>query len=169
MNFEPNNTLGYWLFYAQRCVAYALADTLRATCVDQGKAYVVTPPQWGVMALLQGGGAMTVGTISLMRGIDAPTVTGIVKRLEQSGLIERLHDREDRRVVKAYLTPEGENILGVLNPVVEAFNHHMLEDLSEAEQKTLLGNLQRIVMNLTDVAEGTGDRFRLLPGNLNFD
>jgi DNA-binding MarR family transcriptional regulator len=169
MNFDPNNNFGYWLFYAQRCVAYALADVLRATCVEQGKAYVVTPPQWGVMALLHGGNAMTVGTIGQLRGIDAPTVTGIIKRLEQNGLIERHHDREDRRVVKVQLTSEGENILRILSPAVETFNYHMLQGLSETERKTFLENLQRIIVNLTDVSEGTGDRFKLLPGTLNFD
>ncbi len=30
-----------------------------------------------------------------------------VKRLEQSGLVVRLHDRQDRRIVKVYLTDEG--------------------------------------------------------------
>ena len=169
MNINQDDNLGYWLFYAQRCVAYAFAEVLRATCVEQGKSYMVTPPQWGVMALLSGSASMTVGTISRMRGIDAPTVTGIIKRLEQNGLVERHNDREDRRVVKAYLTTEGENILRVLNPAVEAFNHHMLQGLSEGERKTFLEHLQRIIVNLNDVAEGTGDRFRLLPGHLNFD
>ena len=169
MNFESDNNLGYWLFYAQRCVAYAFADILRTTCIEQEKPYVVTPPQWGVMALLHESDSVTVGTISQKRGIDPPTVTGILKRLEQNGLVERRNDREDRRVVKVYLTTEGENILRVLRPAVEEFNHHMLQGLSEAERKTFLENLQRIIVNLTDVAEGTGDRFRLLPGNLNFD
>lgn len=169
LNINSDGMLGYWLFYAQRCVAYAFADVLRATCMEQGKSYVVTPPQWGALALLYGSNGMTVGTISQRRAIDPPTVTGIIKRLEQNGLVERRNDREDRRVVKVYLTTEGENILCILTPAVEAFNHHMLQGLSEAERKTFLENLQRIIVNLTDVAEGTGDRFRLLPGNLNFD
>lgn len=169
MNIDPNNNLGYWLFYAQRCVAYAFADVLRTVCVEQGKAYVVTPPQWGAMALLYGCDGMTIGAISQKRGVDAPTITGIIKRLEQSGLVERRNDREDRRVVKVYLTSEGEQITRILNPAVEQFNHAMLQGLSEDERKTFLENLQRIIVNITDVAEGTGDRFRLLPGNLVFD
>ncbi len=169
MNINSVDNLGYWLFYAQRCVAYALADMLKARCMEQGKLYIVTPPQWGVIALLHESDGMTVGTISQMRGIDPPTVTGIIKRLEQNGLVERHNDRKDRRVVKVYLTTEGESILRILNPAVEAFNHSMLQGLSEGEQKTFLENLQRIIVNLTDVAEGNGDRFRLLPGNLNFD
>ncbi len=169
MNFESDNNLGYWLFYAQRCVAYAFADILRTTCIEQEKPYVVTPPQWGVLAVLHGSDGMTVGTISQRRGLDAPTITGIIKRLEQNGLVERQHDREDRRVVKVYLTSEGEHIVDVLTSNAEEFNRRMLQGLSEAEQKTFLETLQRIIVNLTDVAEGTGDRFRLLPGNLNFD
>lgn len=169
MNLDPDTGLGYWLFYAQRCMAYAFADVLRDACVEQGKSYVVTPPQWGVLALLYGSDGITIGTISQRRGVDAPTITGIIKRLEQSGLVERQHDREDRRVVKVYLTSEGEHITRILNPTAEEFNRHVLQGLSEAERQTFLENLQRIIANLTDVAEGTGDRFRLLPGNLNFD
>ena len=168
MDFDANNTFGYWLFYTQRCVAYAFADVLRAACVEQGKSYVVTPPQWGVLALFHGSEAMTVGTISQMRGVDAPTITGIVKRLEQNGLVERQNDREDRRVVKVKLTAEGETMTRIFSPVVEQFNHDMLLGLSEAERQTFLENLQRIIINLTNESEGTGDRFGLLPDTLKF-
>ncbi|GAC1429284.1 MAG: MarR family transcriptional regulator [Ktedonobacteraceae bacterium] len=169
MNIDPNNNLGYWLFYAQRCVAYAFADVLQAACVEHGKLYVVTPPQWGVLALLCGSDTMTVGTISQRRGVDAPTITGIIKRLEQNGLVERHNDREDRRVVKVYITSEGKDIIRILNPVVQQFNNVFLRGLSEAERQIFLENLQRIIANITDVFEGAGDRFRLLPGNLDFE
>src|SRR5579864_6402955 len=100
MLIRPEDSLGYWLFYAQRCVEYAFSEVLRVSCLKQEKSYVVTPPQWGVLALLYEHDGLTIGAISQRRGIDAPTVTGIVKRLEQSGLVERRHDRTDRRVVK---------------------------------------------------------------------
>jgi len=164
---QPNN-LGYWLFYTQRCVAYAFADMLQKACEEQGKSYVVTPPQWGVLALLHDSDGMAVGTISQLRGIDAPTVTGIIKRLEQSGLVKRRHDREDRRVVKVYLTPEGASITAILNPRVATFNDEMLRGFAEEECETLLKNLQRIIVNLTDATGETGDRFKLISGNLNF-
>ena len=129
----------------------------------------MTPPQWGAIALLYGSEGMTIGTISQNRGIDPPTVTGIVKRLEQNGLVERHNDREDRRVVKVKLTAEGESIIRILNPAVEQFNHDMLLGLSQVERQTFLENLQRIIVNLTDEDEGTGDRFRLLPSKLEFE
>ncbi len=163
MNVEPTASIGYWLFYAQRCVSYAFTEVLRDYCDEQGKSYTVTPPQWGVIALLYGHNGLTIGTISHKRGIDAPTVTGIIKRLEQSGLVERRHDREDRRVVKVFLTSEGQSIMNGLMPVVEKFNDVILRNLSQGEQQTFLKNLQQIIINITDVAEGTGDRFGLIP------
>ena len=168
MNIEPNNNLGYWLFYAQRCVEYAFTNMLQKVCVEQGKFYVVTPSQWGALALLSSSDGMTIGAISQQRGIDAATVTGIIKRLEQSGLVERRHDREDRRVVKVYLTAEGEAIVKTLNPKVAAFNGEMLADFSEGDREVFLKQLQHIIVNLTDASGETGDRFRLIPGKLDF-
>src|SRR5438067_13080770 len=97
------------------------------------------------------------------RAIDAPTVTGIVKRLEQTGLVERRHDRTDRRVVKVYLTDEGRDIMRFLPDEVSRFNDMAMQGLSEDEQRDLLAKLQRMIMNVSAVAPGTGDRFGLVP------
>lgn len=162
-HIDPNNYIGYWLFYTQRCVAYAFSEIMRAYCVEQDKPYVVTPPQWGVLALLLLEGEQTVGAISQKRGIDPPTVTGIVKRLEQSGLVERRHSREDRRVVKVHMTDEGRATTQALSPRILAFNDEMLRDFSENERQHLLQMLQRIIANLSNSELGIGDRFNLLP------
>jgi DNA-binding MarR family transcriptional regulator len=160
------NYLGYWLFYAQRCVAHAFSEVLAAHCEERGKPYIVTPPQWGVISLLHETDGLTVGTISHRRALDAPTITGIVRRLEQSGLVERRHSREDRRVVKVYLTPEGQDIISSLVHVVKDFQEVMTQGFSEEERQDILVKLQQIIANVSTVAAGTGDRFGLLPHSL---
>ena len=162
MKMHAEDTLGYWLSYAQRMLAYAFMEALRQCCVEHTKPYVVTPPQWGVLSLLDEMDGITVGAISQRRAIDAPTVTGIVKRLEQSGLVERHHDRTDRRVVKVYLTEEGRDIMRFLPDVVRDFNAMMTQGLSEDEKRDLQAKLQRMIVNVSAVAPGTGDRFGLL-------
>ena len=159
---HPNDNLGYWLFYSQRSVAYAFSEVLRQCCLEHNKP-VITPPQWGVIALLYETDGLTIGSISQQRGVDAPTITGIVKRLEQSGLLERVHNREDRRVVKVYLTAEGRDISTLLIEPANTFYQVMTQDFSEADQYNLLINLQRIIANVSRVASGTSDRFGLLP------
>ena len=162
---DPNKNIGYWLFYAQRCVAYAFSEIMRAYCVDHGKP-ILTPPQWGIMALLYGKDGLTVGMLSQQRGIDPPTATGIIKRLEQAELVERCHDREDRRIVKVYLTDEGRSITQSLYPIVMSFGDEMLRDFPQEEREHFLLMLQRIIANLSDSELGTGDRFKLLPEHI---
>lgn len=167
MAFLSEDYLGYWLFYAQRSVAYAFYEALKACCVKHEKPYVITPPQWGVLSLLYEHDGQTIGTLSQQRAIDAPTMTGIVKRLEQNGVVERKHDREDRRVVKVYLTDEGRDIMRYLPGAAIEFSKIMAQGFSEAEQRELLTKLQRIIFNVSFVAPHTGDRFGLLPPNFS--
>jgi DNA-binding MarR family transcriptional regulator len=159
MPIRYDDNLGYWLFYSQRIVAHAFAEALRMCCEEQHKPYVVTPPQWGLLALLNESDSLTIGAIGLKRGLDAPTVTGIVSRIEHSGLVERRHDKEDRRVVKVYLTEEGRDIIRYLYETAETFNGVLTRTFSADEQKHLLTQLKQIIVNVSAVGPGTGDRF----------
>jgi DNA-binding MarR family transcriptional regulator len=169
MEIRSEDYLGYWLFYAQRSVAYAFYEALKACCIEHNKPYVITPPQWGVLSLLLEQDGQTIGTLSQKRAIDAPTMTGIVKRLEQSGLIERRHDREDRRLVKVYLTDEGRDIMRFLPDAAIEFSKTMSQGFSEDEKRDLQAKLQRIIANLSTVGPDTGDRFGLLPDFMRLD
>ena len=163
---DNRGRLSYWLFYAQRCVAYAYAEVLRAHCEERGKPYVITPPQWGALSLLLVQDGMTIGTMSQKRGVDAPTATGIITRLEQNGLVERRHNREDRRVVKIYLTNEGRDISNTLVSSVEHFEQRMKRGFSESELDRFLAQLQQLIVNAAEIGPGLGDRFGLLPKDM---
>jgi DNA-binding MarR family transcriptional regulator len=160
---DNRGRLAYWLFYAQRSVAYAYAEVLRAHCQERGKPYVITPPQWGALSLLLVQDGMTIGTMSQKRGVDAPAATGIVTRLEQHGLVERRHDREDRRVVKIYLTDEGRDISSTLASSVEQFDQILKRGFSEGDMARLLEQLQQLIVNVSGIGPGLFDRFGLLP------
>jgi DNA-binding MarR family transcriptional regulator len=160
---ENQGRLSYWLFYAHRCVTYAYAEVLRVHCEERAKPYVITPPQWGALSLLLAHDGQTIGTMSQKRGVDAPTATGIITRLEQHGLVERRHDREDRRVVKIYLTEEGRDIAHTLVSTVEHFEQTMKRGFSEDELDRLEAQLQQLIVNVSEIGPGLGDRFGLLP------
>jgi DNA-binding MarR family transcriptional regulator len=109
---------------------------------------------------------LMIGVVSQRCGIDAPTVTGIVKRLEQVSLVERVHDLADRRVVRVYLTEEGKELKRLLPPVVETFSQIALRGVPEAQQAEMLLFLQKTIANLATIGPGTGDRFGLLPDHV---
>jgi DNA-binding MarR family transcriptional regulator len=158
---RSQDSFGYWLFYTQRSIAYAFAEVLKRCCEEHDKPYVVTPPQWGVLALLDDTDGLTIGTISQRRRVDAPTITNIVKRLEQNGLVERRHDREDRRVVKVFLTDEGRAILHFLFRAAEDFDDIMLRGLSQEERYDLLVKLKCLIANVSSVGPNSEERFEL--------
>lgn len=162
---DNRDRLSYWLFYTQRCVAYAYGEVLRMHCEARGKPYVITPPQWGSLSLLLEQDGMAISTMSQKRGVDAPAGTAIVTRLEQFGLLERRHNREDRRIVKVYLTDEGRDIAVTMASTVERFEQDMRRGFTENEMDLFLLQLQQLIKNADAIEPGLGDRFSLLPKN----
>jgi len=155
---QPKDTIGYWLSSAMRSFGSAFFEILEAHCVERGKSYVITPPQWGVMAFIFANGEQTVSTLAQQIGVDAPAITAIIRRLEQSRLVERVHSRVDRRLVKVYLTAEGQDIIRSLEPVVAAFNERIVP---REQQQALFEQLQQLIVKVETFAPGARSRFAL--------
>lgn len=68
----------------------------------------LTFPQYLVMLELLGSGPRSVGELGAKLGMDTGTITPLVKRLEQNGLVSRRRDARDERRVFVALTPSGE-------------------------------------------------------------
>jgi len=68
------------------------------------------------------------GKLACRLGVEPPTVTKMLRRLEDSGLVERRPDPADARSFLVYLTEEGR---ALENPVVRLWER--------AEEKTLAG------------------------------
>jgi DNA-binding MarR family transcriptional regulator len=70
--------------------------------------------------------------------VDSPAVTGFVDRLIREELVERMVDREDRRVMKIHLTPKGRELAVTLLPVAQNLNKKIEELIGKAEITKLL-------------------------------
>jgi len=81
-------------------------DVLRAAA-DMGRSGL-TGPQISVQALLVVNGPMTVGELGRDLGLSHSTVSGIVDRLEDRGLVQRAPDPADRRYTRISVTPAVE-------------------------------------------------------------
>jgi DNA-binding MarR family transcriptional regulator len=67
----------------------------------------LTFPQYLVMQALKEREAMTVTQIGESLFLDSATLSPLLKRMEQRGLLSRKRDRSDERMVLAALTPGG--------------------------------------------------------------
>ncbi len=68
----------------------------------------VTYPQYLVLAVLWTDGDLPVGDIVARLQSDYGTVTPLVKRMEQQGLVTRARNPRDERSVTVALTPQGD-------------------------------------------------------------
>lgn len=141
-------TLGFWLKQTMQSVANAYAEALQTACASLGKPYVITPPQLFALGLLESEQDLPIGTLAQRLALDASVVTGIIRRLEQHGLVERVHDRIDYRLVRLHLTAEGQELIQALvGSVATAFNQRLLQGFSPEEQELLREQLARIRAN----------------------
>ncbi len=109
--------------------------------------YGVSVPQAFVLfSLLQDNGS-TLKEIGTRAQIDSSSMTVLVDKLENEGLLERKLDAQDRRAIRVFLTAKGRD-LGerVLNLAVE-FNQN-LSDVLEGVQEPFHQGLIKIVDGL---------------------
>lgn len=71
------------------------------------KKYQVSQPQLTCLLALHEYGSLPISKLAKYVLVGPSTVTGIVDRLEQHGLVVRKRTEADRRVITIELTPEG--------------------------------------------------------------
>jgi DNA-binding MarR family transcriptional regulator len=63
------------------------------------------------LATLDRTGPSRLTLLAVNEGVTQPAMTQLVARLQDSGLVSRAHDPNDRRVVEVSITPEGSALL----------------------------------------------------------
>jgi DNA-binding MarR family transcriptional regulator len=108
------------------------------------KGHDLSPAQYNTLRILRGAqpDALTCGEIGERLVSPGPDVTRLLDRLEQRGLVTRLRDAEDRRVVRARITPEGIDLLAGLDEPVDHTLRRLLGNLGPAKLRTLVALLE---------------------------
>jgi len=101
-----------------------------------------TFPQLSVISILSKSGEQKVSDISEKMGLSDSTVSGILDRLEQKEIVERKRDKDDRRVVKIYLSKESQKIYQEFHRKREEYFTHLLKELSEQEINDIIKGLE---------------------------
>ena len=71
-----------------------------------------------VLSTLEAGTALAMSRLADVLDVSLSSATGIVTRLEERGLVERIHDLEDRRLVLVRLTDEGRQVASAMDTAV---------------------------------------------------
>jgi DNA-binding MarR family transcriptional regulator len=67
----------------------------------------LSPSQQSVLASIEVHGPLTLGRLAKIEQVTPPTITKIVGKLEDDGLVSRTVDEADRRISRVAITAEG--------------------------------------------------------------
>jgi DNA-binding MarR family transcriptional regulator len=108
----------------------------------------LTAPQRLAVRFIGRDPGLTPGHLAELLHLDPGTVTGIVKRLEQSGLISRVRGEGDTRRVHLTLTSAGRTLNRRRKGTVEAAVSQTLDGVPAADVGAASRVLQRLAANL---------------------
>ncbi len=115
----------------------------------------ISMTQLHVMHLLQGHGEMPMSRLAEMLDVSLSNATGLVDRVEERGVVERVRVAEDRRMVMVRLTPLGRETLDEIEALREQLLRRVLDRLDEAK---LVGMASAMADLRTAIATTLTDR-----------
>lgn len=127
-----------------RLVVTRLARQLRQSAVVD-----LTPSQISALAAIERAGPLTLGALATQERVQPPSITTIVTRLEEKGLVVRRQDPHDRRVSRVETTKDGRRLLARSRSRKDAELDRRLRSLTDDERATLAAAaviLERVVV-----------------------
>ncbi len=104
--------------------------------------FPITPPQFVALQWLNEYGDMTIGELSNRMYLACSTTTDLVDRMEKNELVERVKDKNDRRVVRIHLLKKGETIIQEVILKRQNYLDEILADFSKEDVEFLERSLQ---------------------------
>jgi DNA-binding MarR family transcriptional regulator len=123
-----------------------IADTFGAQVETVIKTAGLTAAQYNVLRILRGAGpsglaCREIGERMISRD---PDITRLLDRMEKRNLITRKRQSDDRRVVKTFVTPQGLELLKILDRPVSALHKRQFQGIPTAKLKALAAMLEEI-------------------------
>ena len=125
--------------------ARATTQAYRALLAPWGLTY----PQYLVLAILWHEGDQTISSLGEAMQLDSGTLSPLVRRLEQAGLVDRSRKPRDERVVVVGLTPKGHALRGELSSIpAQVAQFSGIRD--DEHRRRLIAELQELTALLQD-------------------
>ena len=131
--------------FQQIAVAVFLAEVEEA-------GYDLTPVQYVALTAVSANPGLDQVTLAGLIAFDRTTITGVVDRLVQKGLMARHESSRDRRARELKITEAGRRVLRGITPAVEAAQRTMVRGLTEKEAKELVRLLQKAIAAGNDLS-----------------
>ncbi len=106
-----------------------------------------TAAQWGILKLVADGRGSTAAEFCRIYDYDTGSMTRMLDRLEEKGLIQRERSSQDRRLVHVVLTDAGNQLAAIGQKTMVQVLNDYLRGFDADELETLKTLLRRLLAN----------------------
>ncbi len=138
-------------FAPEETVGFLLWDTTRAFSTRFSRRisrHGVTFGLWPFLRALWEEDGLTQRELSERVRMKGPTTVAAVNRLEERGLVKRVDNADDGRMINVFLTAKGRQTYDLVMPEVEAMNRQGVANLTRDEQEQLKSLLRGLRSNI---------------------
>src|SRR6202142_42090 len=135
----------------KREIAFTIMDVARLlkTSADQGgRHFGVSGAQWAVLIRIDRQEGLKQSELAEMLDLQPISLTRLLDRLADNGLIERRSDPNDRRANRLYLKPAAKPLLARLSELGADMMETVLEGLDAKSVDSMLKELVMLKDNL---------------------
>ncbi len=102
----------------------------------------LTPSLQSALAIVDVHGPLTLGELATVERVSPPTITRIVAKLEEMGLVARSPDPDDGRVTRVEATTDGREQLAESRSRRDAWLRDRLDGLAPADVDALVAAIE---------------------------
>ncbi len=125
-----------------------ITTRLNKDLADALRGINVSTPQWRVISVLNERDGRSLSELSAYTITDQSTLSRIIDRMEDSGLVERRARLGDGRYIEVFLTARGRAVFERIWPVAASQYRRSVAGLRDDELAALIATLKRILANI---------------------
>ncbi|WP_025900010.1 MarR family winged helix-turn-helix transcriptional regulator [Sneathiella glossodoripedis] len=126
---------------------YQTANTLQKVGAQALESEQITTQQWSILGALSRTSVqkgMTVSELCEYLRLSRQNLTGVLKRLEERGLISRTVDDQDQRKRYICLSEKGHELWGNITPLINKFYDEALRNFSPDDRISFAHYLNKL-------------------------
>jgi MarR family transcriptional regulator, organic hydroperoxide resistance regulator len=143
MNRASKQRIEQGIGYKVRLLSQLLSRRVQADLVPYG----LTPFHYFVLRCLWEEDGLPVSSIGSRMQELGGTMTGVIDRMEERGLLNRKRDRADRRIWRVYLTEKGRQLEDEIPPIVVKVRKLLAKGVDKNDYEIFEGVLDELLIN----------------------
>lgn len=144
--FDGPDVLGDFVPY----LAHRIGSLMDRNIDPELKEVGISLEMWRVLFVLANVGDHNLVALSRATDVKTSTLSRLIGRMTERGLISRVRSQEDNRTVDVRLLAEGQQIVDRLTPFAHKFQEMAIADFSEEEIPVLKSYLRRLYRTLQE-------------------